>query len=977
MASADYASVGAFFDSLFQGIRSIPTPGRRAVAYIFAVLISLAYAAGVLLPSFFGARWSWLLGLATLGAAIFAALIKRSDPPALPPNISVLPGASPVRPSQGDQLRSWGRQAELDLLLSWITGKKVAAIILWGPPAVGKTSLVSAGLQSDLRSRLPNCKYIETDASQDFEANLVARFLEEDKELVHELDSIIVNDRAARQVVVLDDASFAYGDGLRRLIETIKLAISQPYPYERVFVVILDDAEFKAIWERQAWRPHSRRDGLKVMPLQRLRHNDAVSIAKHLKKEASIHVDDEVLALTVRDIAEVGSSSPKVSPFALGSLIALMAREAGSGKDFGPEDYQSLGKAPGLMADFLLGQLDPVAPEFSRDLLRRIETAFRKSTSITLETLGDIPESARYEAVTALKVLSSPELRVLRLNSETGEYRLIEEWRAALAVAAAGRDPAVIAKEKDLKARYSEWETHRQEGWSFVRKYGKVRYLLTLGELRALRKFEGKLSLNSGVGNFVNVSKEYRGGKWVLFSALSIALISLGTAAWSAVNQEKLWAAGIPSDFLQYSKNVKHITIRSNCMLTDLAWLPRELETLDAVCERVNSLEGIPPKLTQLKLSTARISSLKGLPGSVTDLDISYTLLGEKLGLDGSSVVRLNVAGVPIHDLTLLPSSLKSLVLSHPDIKNIDGLPSGLDELVLIGTSVSSLKGLPSSITKLRIRTNRIGPIDYLPPGLVSLDTDVPLRREFEYPQSLRTLSIRRGFSYIPSGITSLEFSGGASVLPGASVPSGLKRFWVNGYNESAGLGGFPSTVKELKFIWPDGARFGDLLDGLKVLDLSLSRQVSDISGIRARLISLNLTMTAVKDFANVPDSVTELIDQFCGITLVKELPSNLRRLDLSGCSGLNQIEHLPATLDALNLSGTAFTSLPHPLPARLKELDISDTKITGTLPQLPKNLAKLTIKVGQFKSIKSLPTSVRDIVFVGDNREVPPAGRD
>jgi Leucine-rich repeat (LRR) protein len=957
----------AFLDKLFGGIPSLRTRRARRSAGLLAALIFIAYGTGIILSL------AWLSALATVCAAVLVWVTRRKEQKK--PDFSLLLGASPIGFAQWDKIKGgWGRQPEIEKLIKWVTEGNVAAILLWGPPAVGKTSLVSAGLQSELAKRFADFKYIEVDASDHSDEVLAARLREAGAGLrATTVSAIIKSDRNAKQLVVLDNASAARGRGLADLMEVIQVAIGDRKPYRRVFLVILNEAEYRAHWERHPWKPWSKPDSLKRLFLKPLKKADAIEVARNLKEQASIPVEDEVLEQMAGDISE--GAPPRVSALALSTLLRLIADEASSGEELTLEDYKDQGGAPGLMGSVLLDQFDLAAPRYSRDILKIIEDRNSRSSVIARSDFDGLPANAEPEVAAALEVLSSYDQRILTFNSENGKYSVNQEWKPAVSVASTGRAPEVIAEELSLKAKYAAWESQR----SGKGRYGRGRLLLTRGDLGRLKRLSAQLSLSGGLRAYIRLSREYRSGQLILALLCVTLLIPVGAASvravrgWGEVNKEN--GSGIPTDFATAGKGLKHLSLLSGCLVTNLAWLPHGLEELDAVCPRVKSLEGAPPNLKKLNVSSSSIASLQGLPRTVTDLDVSSTRLGEDaLALRGFPVVHLNAAGIRITSLSKLSRSLESLVLSHPDISSLDGLPDGLSSLDLLGTNVRSLRGLPLGLVTLRVKNNGWETVDYLPPQLDSLDTDRTLREGVRFPDSLRSLTLRsRFFASLPQGLSSLEISDRASL--GSALPRGLKRLWVNSSEPSADLNELPPGLQALKLVWPPGtARFDSLPPGLGSLDLTWSNELPDLAGLRPVLAFLNLTKTPVGDFRKVPGSVTELIDRFCGMSVAKEFPERLRSLDLSGCTNLSLVYNLPATLEMLNLSGTAIAKLP-PLPENLAQLDISNTKIGGDLPDLPKKLVKLTIHFGQFDSIKRLPKSVRWLVFVPNVDEAQAEG--
>jgi TIR domain-containing protein len=499
------------------------------------------------------------------------------------------------------------------------------------------------------------------------------------------------------------------------------------------------------------------------------------------------------------------------------------------------------------------------------------------------------------------------------------------------------------------------------------------RYLLTRHQIRQIDQHKKSLGLGDSLSRYVTRSKRYRRGQLATYCLLVVVLISSIMIGYSEL---KKWQArtmvrgyGLPSDFEKYSRQLRELSVV--CMVDDLEWLPRNLKSLDANCERIKSLRGVPQELRHLGLSDdTAITSLDGLPSTIEELNISGSGVRGIEGLQGHQIKSLEALGIHITNMKLLPRSLLALKLQHPDIDNLEGLPGGLVDLDIRGTSVRSLRDLPRSLRRLRLVGNDLLRIDSLPPHLETLYLENLMEDRFpniSIPRSLKRLTlVRYNAGRVPQDLVELELKGsfvGRPPDPMAALPRNLETLRFHDTIFQVPWGELPRNLRHLKLRWRPDERFELLPGNLVELDLSQSGDLTSLKGI-GNVSILDISSTSILDLDDVPRSVAILRFNSCKATELTRVPSDLIKLDLAECSNLKVLENLPETLTDLNISKTAITKLEN-LPTHLLRLDISNSGISGSLPEIHSPLQELTLHAGQIDTLKGLPKSVWKIRFV------------
>jgi Leucine-rich repeat (LRR) protein len=151
----------------------------------------------------------------------------------------------------------------------------------------------------------------------------------------------------------------------------------------------------------------------------------------------------------------------------------------------------------------------------------------------------------------------------------------------------------------------------------------------------------------------------------------------------------------------------------------------------------------------------------------------------------------------------------------------------------------------------------------------------------------------------------------------------------------------------------PGTERLSWLPRRLKVLDLSHSKAVSDLSGLPPDLEEVNASYTPVRELATLPRHLKALDVESTYLKTLGHLPRSLVRLSI-GSTQLAAIDALPPRLEELSIHGAALHELPV-LPASLRVLHLEGPNFEG-LEGLPEALRWLTLTGTRIASLKGLP---------------------
>jgi hypothetical protein len=896
-------------------------------------------------------------------------------------DFSKLKGASPLGPTDRalfKYLETLEPYSEVARILSCVVSEQTAVILLYGPPASGKTSAINAGLRESLSLEFSASpiNLIYKDASQDDFAPSIAHEIRQNLkssiDLPDDLENIIATDRVTREVIVLDNAERCSDRAL--LIRIAQSAIAAPSPYKRRFIYILDEEEYDAHWARMHWPRQG--DAVQSIKMARLTPASAEIAGSILMRKSNLNISPKALKQALEDAAINRLGQKEISQLTLNVLLYTIGRISLGSRPFDLKEYERYGGVSGLMEDFLGLKLSRFPVNVWRpgivELMSRIGPGARE---IRVDEgfspgLGEVIEQ-----------LCSVEIRGLRRTSDPDVFLILDEWFSTLLnIQYASKRPIIGEIGERLRNKFSSWQAGRlaYRGHPLLGRFHEGRLLLGWMDLVRLRRNNDHAYVGEdpAVVAFIDRSIVYRKRILAVYSALavllSVALSGLGYQYTKKIDkkykEDMASAWQLPVDlFSVYGDQLEGLSFDLN--VNDFKLLPRNLIWLEVHCSDLSSLQGIPLGLTHLDLRRTGVNSLEGLPSRLEDLDISGTGIESVDGLS-EGIVSLNLKGMRVPDMRRIPRSVKRLKLQNPTINNLVGLPN-LTDLELIGTSVDSLKALPATLQKLTLEVNpKLKSLDYDLPNLQELVTE----RYTPNPTTIRLRSLtvaRRPLDEVGANIGKLELAD--SFFDGDTTR--LKELKIDDERSAIPLSKLPAGLISLKVRWPVHTSLGLLPSDIKDLDISYSEDLNSLAGLTLRLTHLDVTNTNLKTLAGTPDSVTHLSFKLCHVSnLTTTFLTKLEELNLEQCDQLDSLEGVSEKLRALNVSRTLLSKLPK-LSENLRTLDISNTCIRGRLPALPEGLHELTLNIGQLKTLKNLPKSVKVIHFVESVVKSPPYG--
>jgi len=319
-----------------------------------------------------------------------------------------------------------------------------------------------------------------------------------------------------------------------------------------------------------------------------------------------------------------------------------------------------------------------------------------------------------------------------------------------------------------------------------------------------------------------------------------------------------------------------------------------------------------------------RITSISGqFPTTLVSLDLNFNFADpswsipniESIGFQGGLGPSSITTGSKLKYLLNLPSNLKYLdVSASTNLKQLDALPSGLTGINLSGiTSLTSL-----DFSKIISLTN------------------------FSLPSSITSFSPPlgiTGLSGLPTSILSLDLSKCTALTSLSSLPTRLRELYTP--PGITGLSGLPNTITTLDLRSSSLlTSYGILPSGLQ--NLVTSSGITGISGLPAGLISIDLS--ASTQLKNVD------LSGCTALASLPQLPSGVVSLNVSGCSSLTTLGNLPESLTNLRVENSGLTSIDLRYLPSLKEL-----------PTLPVGLQYLSTPPG-ITGLPRLPNTITDL---------------
>ena len=675
----------------------------------------------------------------------------------------------------GELFAQLGRKTERDKLLGYILDDQIPLVVVMGESGTGKTSLLRAGLEFTL-ARGGASEPVVPIYWEAFPSDPVAGLLRalqlkwgredeakgEDGSSTKDgaqpfpatLDDLLAYDATPRRVVILDQAEQLSPERHRDLFDVLRRVVERPPPHQVTWVIAFR-REYAATWldfESAIVGFFPPR-----LSLKRFSIDEAVAVMATLAHEGGVQANQDVIRRIAGSIAQDG----KVSPVDIGISLLVLSELAGR-PDVAIDDalYQAAGEEAGLLALYVKNRMARL-PDYEHDpmmlaLLHLIdpETDQRVAEGRAVAALAEASGLPAQRLENHLDYFASRNVRLLeRLPAEARQvaYRLAHERLI----------PALRQLAGVLTAQATQAERLLNDRFRVWRSEAKARWLLTLGELRRVLKFQDQFRWGRDQHekiDYIRRSKNRRIGLYGLAGflvVLSLAgLFALNTVLTAERHRHDFRQWGLPADLYDRLDQLNTLAV-TGLNITNHNWLR---EGIDSLSLRLTNIDdrAFSTTLTALTLDLrySQISSVPDLPSGLTTL-------------------TLDVGGSQISGVPDLPSGLTTLTLDvgFPQISSLPDLPSGLTTLTLdVGDSqISRVPDLPSGLTTLTLDVgdaSQISSLPNLPSGLTTLTLYVA----FPQIRSLPDLNL-------PSGLTTLTLDlrrSRISSLP--NLPPGLQR---------------------------------------------------------------------------------------------------------------------------------------------------------------------------------------------------------
>lgn len=264
--------------------------------------------------------------------------------------------------------------------------------------------------------------------------------------------------------------------------------------------------------------------------------------------------------------------------------------------------------------------------------------------------------------------------------------------------------------------------------------------------------------------------------------------------------------------------------------------LPRNVQHLKIIHNRLQSLSGLPPGLKTLEASHTGITTIVDLPESLTSLQIFNAPLSHLPARLPGGLLKLNIGMTQLTSLPELPPNLTELDACNLNLRHLPTvLPHNLKRLVIHDNCLTELPVLPDGLTRLTVSNNPLTKLGRLPESLIKLEAwDAQLTQMENLPQALTYLD--------------LSFNALTGLPP---FPPELRELRVAG-NRLISLGTLPKKLHRL-------AIFNNPLWELPPLPKSLS--ILEVNACQ-NFTPPNSTLSVLKNYGDEPSSSS--IDEGC-----------------------------------------------------------------------------------------------------------------
>lgn len=274
--------------------------------------------------------------------------------------------------------------------------------------------------------------------------------------------------------------------------------------------------------------------------------------------------------------------------------------------------------------------------------------------------------------------------------------------------------------------------------------------------------------------------------------------------------------------------------------------------------------------------------------------------------------------------------------ISGYTINDLDGLQyfDALSTFICMNNSVSNIPYLPQpNIIQYKVANNNLTSIPNLPSTVINLD-------------------IRQ------NNLTSIP-----------ALPSGLQEY-LGGDNPNLPLPTFPTTITVLDISDNNLSSFPALWPGITNLSIG-GNPAATLPPMPPNLEVLRINNQGLTQLPPLPNTITNLEAQFNDFTVVNSFPPNVEWLNLTNCSQLDSVYNIPNSVTTLTIQNCGLKYIGN-LPANVSAVYLDYNDLTA-LPPIPAGIDGLNIDFNQISTIDYLPATMNSFRAINNNLECLP----
>ncbi len=580
----------------------------------------------------------WILWIGAIPILWAIVLIWKSAIPPKEeeyvPQPSAIKGASAFGEHDGELFSGLGRKKELENILGLVLDDSSHVIVVMGESGAGKTSLLKAGLVYELNKGTEKFKTLPI-YWEALPGNPVKRLNEAissglslDEESV-KLDGFPEIPRQKNVCIILDQFEQLSPANQAEFFKLLTKHFTDAKQKNITWIISFRE-EYAATW----WKFAEQTEGFDpppMIPIERFTIERAELVFSILAEKAGLSTDAKVITGLIESVAVKGT----VSPVQIGIGLDVLSENAkGEHGRITLADYHSIGGSEGLLSEHIKKKLKRLPPERHEKLFSVFlalidpeEPLQRVADGRGIRDLAETAEMDEQKLSSDLRYLASGNARLLEQLPPPPEkakaYRLVHERFIPAVRLLTGTMLAEAEKAKlMLNERYAAWVRNKH-----------LRFLLSFGEYRIIRKYKKQLNLKSGetdMQRYIRKSLKHLKIKFVLYAVVFMAaLLGMRYLYNLKIDEDHRQALNnwaIPPELYDWQKQLDTLVV-NNDNLKYVDWIKGNLSKLIISSSSIVEINDytFPKTIVELTLSLRGVSSFSNMnwPESLTDLNLN------------------------------------------------------------------------------------------------------------------------------------------------------------------------------------------------------------------------------------------------------------------------------------------------------------------------------------------------------------------